>query len=86
MSKKDEDAGRKVLVRLRGTDDVDDELDEIKAEADPSDNSGSLSVWQLLISPQYRLALFVTVCMHLSQQLSGITAIFYYSTKFFTVR
>ncbi len=32
---------------------------------------------------QYRLALTIAVAMHLSQQLSGILAIFYYSTDFF---
>jgi len=85
LSKKDEEAGRKILVKLRNTEDVDDELEEIKSEAVPnSEDSGSLSVWQLIRSKHLRLALFVTICMHLSQQLSGITAIFYYSTKFFT--
>merc|ERR1711997_814115 len=63
-------------------------MGEIKAEAaaassTSSSQSGSLSVWQLIISPNLRLALFVTVCMHLSQQFSGISAIFYYSTGFF---
>ncbi len=32
---------------------------------------------------QYRLALTIAVAMHLSQQLSGMVAIFYYSTDFF---
>ena len=65
--------------------DIDEEMEEIKGEANSSNDSGSLSVWQLLKTPNLRLALFVTICMHLSQQLSGITAIFYYSTKFFQV-
>ena len=87
LEMKDEHAGIRALKRLRNTDDIDDELDEIKAEAaNTSNESGSsLSVWQLLRTPNLRLALFVTICMHLSQQLSGITAIFYYSTSFFTV-
>jgi len=83
LDKKDDEAGKKALIKLRATDDIDEELDEIKGEANSSNNSGSLSVWQLLKTPNLRLALFVTICMHLSQQLSGITAIFYYSTKFF---
>ena len=85
LDKKDEEAGKKALVKLRQTEDIEEELEEIKAEADASDGSGSLSVLQLLRSSKLRLALFVTICMHLSQQLSGITAIFYYSTKFFQV-
>jgi len=84
LEMKDEYAGTQALKRLRNTDDVDEELDEIKAEANDSNSTTSLSVWQLLKTPNLRLALFVTICMHLSQQLSGINAIFYYSTKFFT--
>lgn len=88
LDKRDQDAGRIALRKLRGAEaDIDEEIEEINAEANQnSDGETSLSVWQLLISPNLRLALFVTICMHLSQQLSGITAIFYYSTKFFTVK
>ncbi len=32
---------------------------------------------------RYRLSLIIAVMMHLSQQLSGMVAIFYYSTSFF---
>jgi len=83
LEKKDEAAGTQALKKLRNTDDIDEELDDIKAEANASSNETSLSIWQLLCTPNLRLALFVTVCMHLSQQLSGINAIFYYSTDFF---
>merc|ERR1712051_401378 len=83
LEKKDEAAGTQALKKLRNTDDIDEELDDIKAEANASSNETSLSIWQLLCTPNLRLALFVTVCMHLSQQLSGINAIFYYSTQFF---
>ena len=85
LEKKDEAAGTQALKKLRNTDDIDEELDDIKAEANASSNETSLSIWQLLCTPNLRLALFVTVCMHLSQQLSGINAIFYYSTQFFKV-
>merc|ERR1712008_417651 len=84
LEKNDESAGTKALKKLRNTDNIDEELNDIKAEANASSNTKSLSIWQLLCTPNLRLALFVTVCMHLSQQLSGINAIFYYSTKFFT--
>lgn len=84
LEKNDESAGTQALKKLRNTDDIDEELDDIKAEANASSNTTSLSIWQLLRTPNLRLALFVTICMHLSQQLSGINAIFYYSTKFFT--
>ena len=77
--------GEKALKKLRGTNDIEEELQEIRAEGNNSENSESMSVLQLLTNKKLRLALFITVCMHLSQQLSGIVAIFYYSTKFFEV-
>ena len=82
---KDENAGKEALIKLRNTHDVYEELNEIKSEANCSNESGSLSVFQLLTYSQLRLALFVTICVHLSQQLSGMPAILYYSTKFFNV-
>ena len=85
LEKKDEEGGMKALKKLRNTDDINEELDEIKAESNTARNSTSMSVLQLLKTSNLRLALFVTICMHLSQQLSGINAIFYYSTSFFTV-
>ena len=78
-------AGKSALKKLREKEDINEELEEILAEGNNSENSSSMSVWQLLINSKLRLALFVTICMHLSQQLSGIVAIFYYSTKFFQV-
>lgn len=85
LDRKDYEGGKQALAKLRASDaDIDEEMSEIQAESN-NDSTGSLSVWQLLTSSNLRLALFVTICVHLSQQLSGITAIFYYSTKFFTV-
>ncbi|KAK7904456.1 hypothetical protein WMY93_017063 [Mugilogobius chulae] len=40
-------------------------------------------LWSLIRSPIYRDQLFVALMMHISQQLSGINAIFYYSTSIF---
>ena len=85
LDKNDLTGGVAALKKLRGSESVDEELEEIRAEANTSEDSGSMSVLQLITSPQLRLALFITICVHLSQQLSGIVAIFYYSTTFFQV-
>ena len=87
LEMKDESAGENALIQLRNTDNVTEELNAIKAESNSSDQSESLSVRQLLKLRfgQMKLALFVTICVHLSQQLSGMPAILYYSTKIFTV-
>ena len=48
MDKNNLDEGEKSLKKLRGTDDIEDELQEIMAEGNASENSESMSVWQLL--------------------------------------
>ena len=40
-------------------------------------------MWQIIRNKQLQLPLMISIVMQLSQQLSGITAIFYYSTKIF---
>ena len=74
-------------MKLRNTDNVNAEIISIKADAMSSEESKSISVFQLLSTKfsQLKLALLVTICVHLSQQLSGMPAILYYSTHFFTV-
>ena len=43
----------------------------------------SLSVWEVLSSSKYSLALFVCACVQMSQQATGITVLLFYSTSFF---
>ena len=42
-----------------------------------------ITLWELLRSPSLRMPLTIAVVMQLSQQLSGINAVFYYSTNLF---
>ena len=51
-----------------------------EAEAEPEPQ---MTVLELLRSAKLRVALIICVVMHLSQQLSGMVAIFYYSVTFF---
>jgi MFS family permease len=44
---------------------------------------GSMSVYNVLRSPQYYLSLFVCACVQVSQQATGITVLLFYSTSFF---
>ena len=73
------------MEKLRNSHDVQPEIESIQSEEKQSSEQqeSTLSIWQLLQSPKLRLCLFVCICLHLSQQLSGMVAIFYYSTKFF---
>ena len=44
-------------------------------------NEETVGIWDLFRREEYRLPIFITISMHLSQQLSGIVGIFYYSTR-----
>ena len=59
---------------------VNERDESVKASALEDNRVG---IRELLTSSSLRLPLLVCIAMHLSQQLSGLVAIFYYSTDFF---
>ena len=82
--------GKAGLRKLRGTDQVEMELEMIKMSeqfnggGDGGDsNDATFTIKDLFKTKSLHLPLLICVMMHLSQQLSGMVAIFYYSTKFF---
>jgi len=77
------DRAKEELLKLRGGDEdmVDQELREMEQEAE-QEQEPDMSIWELLRSSALRRALVVCVVMHLSQQLSGMVAIFYYAVQF----
>ncbi|XP_068436055.1 solute carrier family 2, facilitated glucose transporter member 2 isoform X1 [Clinocottus analis] len=78
-----EQEARKSLHRLKGTYDATPDLEEMRREKEEADREPSVSILSLIRSSVYRQQLSVALMMHLSQQLSGINAIFYYSTAIF---
>lgn len=74
---------RKSLYRLKGPHDPAVELEEMRREKEEADKEPRVSILSLMCSTVYRQQLFVALMMHLSQQLSGVNAIFYYSTDIF---
>ena len=84
LSKKNIEGGREALERLRNNKDVHREMEQLQNEEITTPSAeNSYSILQLLTSSKLRLSLFICICLHLSQQLSGIVAIMYYSTSFF---
>ncbi|KAM6912424.1 solute carrier family 2, facilitated glucose transporter member 2 [Xenentodon cancila] len=79
-----EQEAQKSLLRLKGAYDPTPDLEEMKREKEEADKEPSVSIRSLVCSSVYRQQLFVALMMHLSQQLSGINAIFYYSTAIFS--
>ncbi|XP_027867081.1 solute carrier family 2, facilitated glucose transporter member 1 isoform X2 [Xiphophorus couchianus] len=79
----EEDEARKALERLRGTDDVNDDIQEMKEEGMKMAMEKKVSIPELFRSPNYRQPIIIAIILQLSQQLSGINAVFYYSTGIF---
>ncbi|CAB1431536.1 unnamed protein product [Pleuronectes platessa] len=74
---------RSILMKLRGTDDVSDDMEEMREESQQMKREKRVTILELFRSPVYRQPIFVAIMLHLSQQLSGINAVFYYSTGIF---
>ncbi|TUM28585.1 Solute carrier family 2, facilitated glucose transporter member 2 [Bagarius yarrelli] len=79
---KEEEACRS-LKRLKGNYDPTKDLAEMQKEKQEAMKEARISIWRLLRAQQYRQQLLVALILHLSQQFSGINAIFYYSTAIF---
>ncbi|KAI4904101.1 hypothetical protein NFI96_026212, partial [Prochilodus magdalenae] len=71
------------LKRFKGEYDTSKDIAEMQAEKEEAMKEAQVSLLRLVRSPMYRQQLFVALMMHLSQQFSGINAIFYYSTSIF---
>lgn len=87
MNKRDRDAAEKALKRLRNSDDVEIDLDEIEEEIVEEENVGDEEPeWTLksvLLSQRLRLPLALIIVLGSCQQLSGINAVFYYSSDIY---
>ena len=55
----------------------------MRAEEVAQRAEAKITMWELIRSPTLRLPLVIAIVMQLSQQLSGINAVFYYSTNLF---
>ncbi|XP_056331209.1 solute carrier family 2, facilitated glucose transporter member 3 [Danio aesculapii] len=78
-----EDEARQVLTSLRGHTDVEDDIREMKDEAMKMSMEKRVSIPELFRNPAYRQPIIIAIILQLSQQLSGINAVMYYSTEIF---
>ncbi|KAK5872067.1 hypothetical protein PBY51_012799 [Eleginops maclovinus] len=83
INKNEENKAKNVLKKLRGTSDVSSDMQEMKEESRQMMREKKVTIPELFRQPLYRQPLLVAVILQLSQQLSGINAIFYYSTRIF---
>jgi len=83
LTRGQEEQARKALRRLRACSNVEEDLEEMRAEEAAEVTEAQLSVVELVCSAPHRTPLTIAVVMQLSQQLSGINGVLYYSTRLF---
>ena len=76
-------AANKSLMWFRSTVDVNHELDHIQNEINNSLSESRVSIKSLFVVTSLLKPLLIAIALQCSQQLSGINAIFYYSTQLF---
>uniref|UniRef100_A0A8C9SZ62 Solute carrier family 2 member 1 n=1 Tax=Scleropages formosus TaxID=113540 RepID=A0A8C9SZ62_SCLFO len=79
----EESQAKSVLKKLRGTLDVNNDVQEMKEESRQMMQEKKVTIVELFRSPLYRQPIYIAIMLQLSQQLSGINAVFYYSTGIF---
>lgn len=74
---------QQALAWFRQTGDVQDEMDELRAENELSKMSPPVSLGEMLRQRSLRKPLTISIVIMLSQQLSGINAVLFFSTSIF---
>ncbi|NWQ78113.1 GTR5 protein, partial [Columbina picui] len=83
LQKGDEEQARRALQKLRGWDDVDDELKEMLQEDRSEKEEGQFTVFSLCTFRGLRWQLISIIIMMMGQQLSGVNGVFYYADRIF---
>lgn len=83
LSRGQEAEARRALSWLRGTDDVHDEMEEMRAEYESIKLIPKVSMMEMFTNAQLRIPLFISMTVMIAQQLSGINAVMYFSNGIF---
>lgn len=75
ITKQWEEEARKALRRLRASNQVEEDIEEMRAEERAQQAESTISMTELICSPTLRAPLVIGIVMQLSQQLSGINAV-----------
>ena len=83
LDKNNDEEATKSLTWLRGTNEVTDEMDEMKSEHESIKKLPTVTFKEMIMNPALRSPLIISMMMMLAQQLSGINAAIFYSTSIF---
>ncbi|KAL1428225.1 hypothetical protein MTO96_002627 [Rhipicephalus appendiculatus] len=76
-------AAQQALTWLRGTIEVHDEMDEMRAEFEAIKMVSRVTLYEMMHNITLRIPLLISIMVMLSQQLSGINAAIFFSTDIF---
>ncbi|CAH0751830.1 unnamed protein product [Diatraea saccharalis] len=79
----DEQQARIALTKIRGTTEINDEINDMHVEDHAAKQEQKFSILDLFRIDSLRKPLVIGVVMHLSQQFGGINAVLYYSGTIF---
>ncbi|XP_012270773.1 solute carrier family 2, facilitated glucose transporter member 1 isoform X3 [Orussus abietinus] len=85
LSKGKDIEAQRALSWLRGTIEVHDEMDEMRTEYESVKLVPRVTLKELFVNPALRIPLIIAVMIMFAQQLSGINAVMFFSTKIFTM-
>ncbi|KAL4842710.1 hypothetical protein H8958_016759 [Nasalis larvatus] len=74
---------KQILQRLWSTQDVSQDIQEMQDESARMSQEKQVTVLELFRVSSYRDPIIISIVLQLSRQLSGINAVFYYSTGIF---
>lgn len=63
------------MKRLRGTEDVTKDINEMRKEKEEASTEQKVSVLQLFTDSSYRQPIIVALMLHMAQQFSGINGV-----------
>lgn len=76
-------AAQRALTWLRDSTNVQDEMGEMRNEAEAGKLVPSVSLREIVSNPTLRIPLVISMMMMLAQQFSGINAVIFFSTKIY---
>ncbi|XP_029434775.1 solute carrier family 2, facilitated glucose transporter member 5 isoform X2 [Rhinatrema bivittatum] len=84
IQKGDVEKAREGLKRLRGCEEVEEEIEEMRLEDQSEKAEGQLAVLNLCSFRPLRWQLISVIAMNMGQQLSGINAVYYYADSMYS--
>lgn len=83
LGKRDEEHARTVLIKIRGSTEIENEINDMHVEDRAARQEEKFTITDLFRIKALRTPLVIGIVMHLSQQLGGINAVLYYSVTIF---